>query len=37
MKCRLVQEPWAPFHDALYDRVGNILLSRVMGAEIEGA
>lgn len=37
MKCRLVQESWAPFHDAVYDRVGNILLSRVMGAEIEFA
>ncbi|WNK00613.1 1-aminocyclopropane-1-carboxylate deaminase [Thalassospiraceae bacterium LMO-JJ14] len=35
MKCRLVQESWVPFHDAVYDRVGNILLSRVLGAEIE--
>ncbi len=35
MKCRLVQENWAPYHDVLYDRVGNILLSRLMGAEIE--
>ena len=35
MKCRLVQESWVPVHDAVYDRVGNILLSRVMGAEIE--
>ncbi len=35
MKCRLVQESWVPFNDAVYDRVGNILLSRVMGAEIE--
>jgi 1-aminocyclopropane-1-carboxylate deaminase len=35
MKCRLVQESWVPFPDAVYDRVGNILLSRVMGAEIE--
>ena len=35
MKCRLVQESWAPFPDAVYDRVGNILMSRVMGAEIE--
>ena len=31
MKCRLVQESWVPFQDAVYDRVGNILLSRVMG------
>lgn len=37
MKCRLVQESWAPCHDAVYDRVGNILMSRVMGAEIEFA
>src|SRR5262249_42370497 len=35
LKCRLVQESWVPFPDAVYDRVGNILLSRVMGAEIE--
>ncbi|SVB08878.1 uncharacterized protein METZ01_LOCUS161732 [marine metagenome] len=35
MKCRLVQEAWVPFNDAVYDRVGNILLSRVMGAEVE--
>ncbi len=35
MKCHLVQESWVPFPDAVYDRVGNILMSRVMGAEIE--
>lgn len=35
MRCRLVQESWVPFEDAVYDRVGNILMSRVMGAEIE--
>lgn len=35
MKCRLVQESWVPFEDAVYDRVGNILMSRVMGAEVE--
>ena len=35
MKCRLVQESWVPFPDAVYDRVGNILMSRIMGAEIE--
>ena len=35
MKCRLVQESWVPFQDAVYDRVGNILMSRVIGAEIE--
>ena len=35
MNCRLVQESWVPFEDAVYDRVGNILMSRVMGAEID--
>jgi 1-aminocyclopropane-1-carboxylate deaminase len=35
LKCRLVQESWVPFEDAVYDRVGNILMSRVMGAEID--
>src|SRR5471032_2195412 len=35
MKCRLVQESWVPFPDAVYDRVGNILMSRIMGAELE--
>ena len=35
MKCRLVQGSWVPFQDAVYDRVGNILMSRVLGAEIE--
>ncbi|ESX63751.1 1-aminocyclopropane-1-carboxylate deaminase [Mesorhizobium sp. LSHC420B00] len=34
MKCVLVQESWVPHEDAVYDRVGNILLSRVMGAEV---
>lgn len=34
MKCRLVQEAWVPHEDAVYDRVGNILLSRVMGADV---
>ena len=34
MKCRLVQESWVPHEDAVYDRVGNILLSRVMGADV---
>jgi len=33
MKCRLVQENWVPHEDAVYDRVGNILLSRLMGAD----
>ena len=35
LSCRLVQESWVPFPDAVYDRVGNILLSRLMGADIE--
>ncbi|MBN8903196.1 MAG: 1-aminocyclopropane-1-carboxylate deaminase, partial [Rhodospirillales bacterium] len=35
MKCRLVQEAWVPHEDAVYDRVGNILLSRVMGADVQ--
>ncbi|MDQ0564349.1 1-aminocyclopropane-1-carboxylate deaminase [Rhizobium mesoamericanum] len=34
MKCVLVQESWVPHEDAVYDRVGNILLSRIMGAEV---
>lgn len=34
MKCLLVQENWVPHEDAIYDRVGNILLSRIMGAEV---
>src|SRR5208337_4009569 len=35
MKCRLVQESWVPHEDAVYDRVGNIMLSRIMGADLE--
>ena len=33
MKCRLVQENWVPHEDAVYDRVGNILMTRLMGAD----
>ena len=33
MKCRLVQESWVPHDDAVYDRVGNIMLTRLMGAD----
>ncbi len=33
MRCHLIQESWVPHEDAVYDRVGNILLSRLMGAE----
>lgn len=34
MKCRLVQEAWVPHEDTVYDRVGNIMLSRIMGADV---
>jgi 1-aminocyclopropane-1-carboxylate deaminase len=34
MKCVLVQENWVDYHDAVYDRVGNIQLSRIMGADV---
>ena len=30
----LVQEHWVDWPDAVYDKVGNILLSRIMGAEV---
>lgn len=34
MKCVLVQENWVNYHDAVYDRVGNIQMSRMMGADV---
>ncbi|SDE11824.1 1-aminocyclopropane-1-carboxylate deaminase [Nocardioides lianchengensis] len=34
MKAVLVQENWVDWPDAVNDRVGNILLSRIMGAEV---
>ena len=34
LKCVLVQEHWVDWPDAVNDRVGNILLSRVMGADV---
>jgi 1-aminocyclopropane-1-carboxylate deaminase len=34
LKCVLVQENWVNYADALYDRVGNIQLSRMMGADV---
>jgi 1-aminocyclopropane-1-carboxylate deaminase len=34
LKCRLVQEKWVDWDDPLNDRVGNILLSRIMGADV---
>jgi 1-aminocyclopropane-1-carboxylate deaminase len=33
MKCVVVQEKWVPHYDSVYDRVGNILLTRLMGAD----
>ena len=33
LKCRLVQEKWVPWEDPVNDKVGNILLSRMMGAD----
>ncbi|WP_330647262.1 1-aminocyclopropane-1-carboxylate deaminase [Thioclava sp. FTW29] len=33
MKCVVVQEKWVPHYDAVYDRVGNIMMTRLMGAE----
>ncbi len=35
MKARLVQESWVDWPDSVNDRVGNILLSRIMGAHVE--
>ena len=34
LKCVLVQEHWVEWPDVVYDRVGNILLSRLMGADV---
>jgi 1-aminocyclopropane-1-carboxylate deaminase len=34
MKALLVQEKWVEWPDSVNDRVGNILLSRLMGAEV---
>jgi 1-aminocyclopropane-1-carboxylate deaminase len=34
LACVLVQEHWVEWPDAVYDKVGNILLSRIMGAEV---
>jgi 1-aminocyclopropane-1-carboxylate deaminase len=33
MKCVVIQEKWVPHHDAVYDRVGNIMMTRLMGAD----
>ena len=32
--CVLVQESWVDWPDVVYDRVGNIMLSRIMGADV---
>jgi 1-aminocyclopropane-1-carboxylate deaminase len=34
LRCVLVQERWVEWPDVTYDRVGNILLSRIMGADV---
>jgi 1-aminocyclopropane-1-carboxylate deaminase len=34
MRCVLIQESWVDWPDAVYDRVGNILLSRILGADV---
>ena len=33
MKCVVIQESWVPHEDAVYDRVGNIMMTRLMGAD----
>jgi len=33
MKCVVIQESWVPHEDAVYDRVGNIQMTRLMGAD----
>ncbi len=35
LKARLVLESWVDWPDVVNDRVGNILLSRIMGADVE--
>ncbi len=34
LECVLVQESWVDWPDAVYDRVGNIELSRILGADV---
>jgi 1-aminocyclopropane-1-carboxylate deaminase len=34
LRCVLVQEHWVDWPDVTYDRTGNILLSRLMGADV---
>jgi 1-aminocyclopropane-1-carboxylate deaminase len=33
LRCRLVQEKWVDWDDPVNDKVGNLLLSRIMGAD----
>ncbi|MCS7068578.1 MAG: 1-aminocyclopropane-1-carboxylate deaminase [Meiothermus sp.] len=35
LKAHLVQEHWVNWYDSVYDKVGNILLSRILGATVE--
>jgi 1-aminocyclopropane-1-carboxylate deaminase len=35
LKAHLVQEHWVNWHDSVYDKVGNIQLSRILGARVE--
>jgi 1-aminocyclopropane-1-carboxylate deaminase len=34
LKCVLVQESWVDWSDPVYDKVGNILISRLVGADV---
>src|ERR1700733_334814 len=34
LRCVLLQESWVDWPDAVYDKVGNILISRLAGADV---
>src|ERR1700760_1998037 len=34
LRCVLIQESWVDWPDAVYDKVGNILISRLAGADV---
>jgi 1-aminocyclopropane-1-carboxylate deaminase len=34
LKCVLIQESWVSWPDSIYDKVGNILISRIAGADV---
>jgi hypothetical protein len=36
MKCVVIQETWVPHEDAVYDRVGNILMTRSELGRVDG-